>query len=268
MPAIAITDQSNLCAAVKFYKTVRGSGIKPIVGVDIWLENEDEADKPSCMTLLAMNNKGYLNITELVSKSFTAGQDFGKAIVKREWLVAAAEGVIALSGAKDGDVGRALLAGRKEQALERAKFWMDVFPCSYYLELHRTNRLGDEEVLHQTIELAQEINCPVVATNDVQFLHAEDFEAHESRVCISDGEILDNPNRPKLYTEDQYFKSAEEMVELFEDIPEALENTVEIAKRCNVDIRLGECFLPQYPVPDGMTMELSLIHISEPTRPY
>jgi len=255
VPAIAITDQSNLCAAVKFYKTVRGSGIKPIIGVDIWLENEDEPEKPSCLTLLAMNNKGYLNITELVSKSFTVGQDFGKAIVKRDWLVAAAEGLIVLSGAKDGDVGRALLSGRKEQAIERAKFWMDVFPCCFYLELQRTNRSGDEEVLHQTVELAHEINCPVVATNDVQFLYAEDFEAHESRVCISEGEILDNPKREKLYTEDQHFKSAEEMIELFEDIPEALENTVEIAKRCNVEIRLGECFLPQYPVPEGMTME-------------
>jgi len=255
VPAIAITDQSNLCAAVKFYKSMRGGGIKPLIGVDVWLENEDEPEKPSCLTLLAMNDKGYLNITELVSKSFTAGQYSGKAIVQREWLIAAAEGLIVLSGAKDGEIGRALLAGRKEQAVERTKFWMGVFPNSFYLELHRTNRQDDEEVLHLSVELAREINCPVVATNDVQFLYAEDFEAHESRVCISDGEILDNPNREKLYSEDQSLKSVDEMVELFQDIPEAIENTVEIAKRCNVDIRLGECFLPQYPVPDGMSMD-------------
>ena len=289
IPAIAITDQSNLCAAVKFYKSVRGAGVKPIIGVDVWLANEDEPEKPSCLTLLAMNNKGYLNITELVSKSFTAGQAFGKAIVEREWLVEASEGLIVLSGAKDGEVGRALLAGRKEQALERARFWMEVFPSSFYLELHRTSRQEDEELVHASVELAQELNCPVVATNDVQFLYAEDFEAHESRVCISDGEILDNPNRPKLYSEDQCFKSPDEMIELFQDIPEAIANTIEIAKRCNVDIRLGECFLPHYPITDGMTMDeffrglcrdsleerLSIIHadcppekLAESRKPY
>ena len=255
MPALAITDQSNFCALLKFYKATRGAGIKPIVGIDIWLENEDEPNNPSRMTLLAKNNAGYLNITELISKGFTEGQRLGKAVIKRQWLVDAAEGVIALSGAKEGEVGRSLIAGRIEQAADRATFWMKVFPDSFYLELQRTHRQNDEENVHLSVELAEKITCPVVATNDVQFLAASHFEAHEARVCISDSDTLDNPAREKKYSDSQYLKSPEEMLALFEDIPEAIENTIEIAKRCNVELRLGEYFLPQYPIPEGKGMD-------------
>lgn len=255
IPAIAITDQSNLCALVKFYKSTRGAGIKPIIGVDIWLENESESNNPHRMTLLAKNDLGYRNMTVLVSRAFTEGQSLGKAIVKREWLVEKAAGMIVLSGAKDGDVGRALVNGKLEMAAERARFWMELFPDSFYLELQRTSRPGDEECVHLSVQLADDLNCPVVATNDVQFLVEDDFEAHEARVCISDSDTLDNPNREKKYSDQQYFKSPDEMLELFKDIPEAVQNTVEIAKRCNVEMRLGEYFLPQYPVPEGMTMD-------------
>tara|TARA_R110001592_G_scaffold59905_3_gene182014 strand:+ start:24332 stop:27853 length:3522 start_codon:yes stop_codon:yes gene_type:complete len=255
MPAIAITDQSNFCALVKFYKATRGAGIKPIVGVDIWLENDAEPKNPHRLTLLAKNDLGYRNMTVLVSRAFTEGQSFGKAIIKRDWLVEKADGIIVLSGAKDGDVGRALLNGKLAMAAERAQFWMKVFPDSFYLELQRTDRPGDEECVHLSVQLAQEINCPVVATNDVQFLIEDDFEAHEARVCISDSDTLDNPAREKKYSDAQFFKSSDEMCELFKDIPEAIQNTVEITKRCNVELRLGEYFLPQYPVPDGMTMD-------------
>ncbi|WP_156490262.1 PHP domain-containing protein, partial [Oleiphilus sp. HI0086] len=236
-PAVAITDQSNLCALVKFYKSTRGSGIKPIAGVDIWLENESEPDNPSRLTLLAKTDKGYLNMTELVSKGFTEGQDYGKAVITKEWLKEASEGLIVLSGAKDGEIGRALLAGREDLAVELLEHWMSVFSDSFYLELQRTNRPNDEECVHLSVALAEKLSCPVVATNDVQFLAESDFEAHEARVCISDGETLDNPNREKLYSDAQYLKSADEMLALFEDIPEAVENTIEIAKRCNVEIR-------------------------------
>jgi DNA polymerase-3 subunit alpha len=255
MPALAITDQSNLCALVKFYKSMRGAGIKPIVGVDIWLENELDPDNPSRLTLLAKNNAGYLNMTELISKGFTEGQNLGKAVIQKAWLAVASDGIIVLSGAKEGEVGRALLAGRVDLAVELAKHWMGVFPDSFYLELQRTSRPDDEECLHLSVELAQQIQCPVVATNDVQFLASSDFDAHEARVCISDGETLDNPKRKKKYSDAQYLKTNEEMIALFEDIPEAIENTVEIAKRCNVEMRLGEYFLPQYPIPDGMDMD-------------
>ncbi len=255
MPAVAITDQSNLCALVKFYKATRGAGIKPISGVDIWLENPDEDDRPFRLTLLARNSVGYRNMTELVSRAYTEGQRLGRPIVSQAWMEEQAEGLIALSCGKEGEIGRLLLSGRNEQAAARTRHWMQVFPGSFYLELQRTGRAKDEEVVHASVALATETECPVVATNDVQFLFREDFEAHEARVCIADGDTLDNPKRERRYSEEQYLKSEDEMLALFEDIPEALENSVEIAKRCNVELRLGEYFLPQYPIPEGMTMD-------------
>ncbi|KZZ43828.1 DNA polymerase III subunit alpha [Oleiphilus sp. HI0118] len=255
IPAIAITDQSNLCAYVKFFKAVRGAGAKPILGADIYLENEEDEASPYVMTLLAKNQKGYQNLTELISLGFTQGQKQGRALIKRAWLENAAEGLIALSGGRSGDVGVALVSGKYELAKQRAEHWQRIFPNSYYLELHRTKRENEEECLHQSVRLAQDIRCPVVATNDVQFIDREDYDAHEARVCIADGETLDDPRRKRRYSEEQYLKSTEEMLALFSDIPEAVQNTVEIAKRCNVEMRLGEYFLPQYPVPEGMTMD-------------
>jgi DNA polymerase III subunit alpha len=255
MPAIALTDQSNLCALVKFYNAMRGVGVKPIVGACIWVENPLEGDAPVRMTLLVKNSAGYLNLTELISRAYTEGQKNGFAVVKREWLQVSSQGLIALSGAKEGDIGQALVNGRLDLARERLAFWMSVFPDSFYLELQRTHRENDEECVHHSVALAQEMNCPVVATNDVQFLKQEDFDAHEARVCISDGETIDDPRRIKKYSDQQYLKSAEEMEALFSDIPEAITNTIEIAKRCSVEVRLGEYFLPNYPVPDGMTMD-------------
>jgi len=255
IPAIAITDQSNLCAFVKYFKAVRGAGAKPILGADIYLENLDDEDAPYVLTLLAKNQKGYQNLTELISKGFTHGQINDRAVIKMEWLEAASEGLIALSGGRQGDVGRALINGKSDLARQRAEHWQRVFPNSYYLELHRTNRVDEEECLHASVALARDLALPVVATNDVQFLSKDDFEAHEARVCIADGETLDDPRRERRYSEEQYLKSAEEMVELFSDIPEAIQNTVEIAKRCNVELRLGEYFLPQYPIPENMTMD-------------
>lgn len=255
MPAIALTDQSNLCALVKFYNAMRGVGVKPIVGACVWLENPIEGDAPLRMTLLVKNSAGYLNLTELISKAYTEGQKNGYAIVQRDWLKNSSQGLIALSGAKEGDIGQALINGRLDLARERLAFWMSVFPDSFYLELQRTHRENDEECVHHSVSLAQEMNCPVVATNDVQFLKQEDFDAHEARVCISDGETIDDPRRVKRYSDQQYLKSADEMEALFSDIPEAITNTLEIAKRCSVEVRLGEYFLPNYPVPDGMTMD-------------
>ena len=255
MPAVALTDQSNLCALVKLYKTLRGAGIKPIVGACIWLENVEEQERPSCMTLLAKNAEGYRNLTELISKGYTQGQSLGRPIIKLEWLESAAQGLIALSGAKDGEIGRLLLNGKTQLAEQRLAHWMEVFPDSFYLELQRTARTSDEECVHASVALAKATACPVVATNDVQFLRQEDFEAHEARVCIADGDTLDDPRRPRKYSDQQYLKSSEEMQDLFSDIPSAISNTVEIAKRCNVEVRLGEYFLPQYPVPEGMTMD-------------
>ena len=253
MPAVAVTDQSNLFAMVKFYRAAIAQGVKPIIGVDIWLTGDDELTHLHRLTLLCQDNTGYRNLTELVSRTYTEGQHRGIPVLKPEWLEGHCEGLIALSGGREGDVGRALLAGDAAHVQVCLDRWQRLFPDRYYLELQRTGRPEEEDYLHGAVALAQSTDLPVVATNDVRFLQTEDFEAHEARVCIHDGRTLDDPRRPKNYSEQQYLRSPEEMLELFSDIPEALENTVEIARRCNVELTLGENFLPDFPIPDGLT---------------
>ncbi|HTF83453.1 MAG TPA: DNA polymerase III subunit alpha [Cellvibrio sp.] len=253
MPACAVTDQTNFYGLIKFYKAAQGAGIKPIVGSDFLMASTDTEGKPTLLTLLAVDNTGYKNIIELISRAWQHGQQQGIAYVQREWISEHSAGVIALSGGKLGDVGMCLLAGRAAQAHELLQGWMRDFPNRFYLELQRTGRENDEEYLHQAVALADEMQCPVVATNDVRFLKRDEFEVHEARVCISEGRTLDDPRRERRYSDQQYLRSPEEMAELFSDIPEAIANTVEIAKRCNVTIQMGKYFLPEYPIPEGMT---------------
>ncbi|MEJ2345149.1 MAG: DNA polymerase III subunit alpha [Gammaproteobacteria bacterium] len=252
MPAVAVTDQCNLFAMVKFFRAAQTSGIKPIIGVDVWLRNDSESDQPYRMLLLCRDEQGYRNLTQLVSRSYLEGQHRGVPMLEREWIDGASDGLIALSGAGDGDVGRALLAGRRDQALELARYWMARFPQAYYLELQRTGRAGEDAYIVDAVELAQQLDLPVVATNDVRFLRPEDFDAHEARVCIHDGRTLDDARRPRRYSDQQYLRSAGEMQALFADIPEALANSVEIAKRCNLALQFGKNYLPSFPVPEGM----------------
>jgi len=248
-PAVALTDQCNFFALVKFYKAALGAGLKPIVGSDFTLSiNESDF----LITLYAMNNQGYKNLTELISKAYLEGQTFGgDAKIQWQWLVEHSEGVLALSGGKQGEIGRALLNGNEAEAFSLLEKYQSVFPDRFYLELQRTQRSQDESYLHAAVNLAAARQCPVVATNDVHFHSPESFEAHEARVCIGDQVILDDPTRERRYTAEQYLKSSEEMCELFSDIPSAIENSLEIAKRCNVQLHLGEYFLPEYPIPDG-----------------
>lgn len=261
MPAVAVTDQGNFCALVKFYRAALAAGVKPICGADIWLAAE--GDEPvSRMTLLAMNSQGYRNLTELISLSYAQGQQQGLAIVQRQWLVEAASGLIVLCGGKEGEIGRALLSGDTDKAARLLDFWLQHFPQRFYLELQRTSRAGDEEHVHAAVELAATKQVPVVATNDVRFLTQDEFEAHETRVCIGEGRVLDDPRRPRIYSDQQYLKTPEQMAELFADIPEALANTVEIAKRCSMELELGKYYLPDFPVPEGMTMDEYFRHAS------
>ena len=255
MPAVAVTDQNNMCSLVKFYKATMGAGIKPICGADLWLSNKDPDAPLSRISLLVMNAVGYRNLTELISRGFIDGQRNGSIIIEREWVAEASEGLIMLSAAKEGEIGLALLSGNPDEAETLARDWMAVFPDRFYIEVQRTNRPNDEEHLHAAVALADKIGAPLVATNDVRFIKQEDFEAHETRVCIGEGRALDDPRRSKNYSDQQYLKSAEEMAELFSDLPEALENTVEIAKRCNIEVKLGKHFLPNFPIPDGMTID-------------
>jgi DNA polymerase-3 subunit alpha len=255
MPAVAITDVCNFYGLIKAYKAAFAAGVQPIVGVDLMITDGGEGDKAWPLCLLAMNDTGYQNLTLLISRAFTEGQHHGDPYVRRDWLAECAEGVIALSCGAAGDVGQALLADKQELAEQRARAWMDVYPGRFYLELHRTGREGDETHLHAAAALAQRLACPVVATNDVRFIGPEEFEAHEARVCIHDGRTLDDPRRARLYTEQQYLRSPDEMAELFADVPEALANSVEIARRCSVILELGKPYLPDYPVPEGLTMD-------------
>ena len=255
MPAVAVTDQSNMFALVKFYRACQAAGVKPIVGVDCWVTNNDDTNQLNKLTLLCINNAGYLNLTELVSKGYTEGQHRGIPMLKKSWFTGHSEGLIALSGGRLGDVGLALLAENEVLASQRLDEWTQLFPNSFYLELQRTGRANEENYLHAAVDLAIKNDIPVVATNDVRFLSTEDFDAHEARVCIHDGRTLDDPRRPKLYSDQQYLRSAEEMIELFKDIPSAITNTIEIAKRCTVTLTLGENYLPDFPIPDGLTIE-------------
>ncbi|KXS39686.1 MAG: DNA polymerase III subunit alpha [Halomonadaceae bacterium T82-2] len=255
MPALAVTDEANLFGLVKSYKAALGAGLKPVIGADLWLENPFDESHPYRLTLLAMNDVGYRNLTELISRGWQEGQRQGSALLKKAWIFAQSDGLIALSGAREGEVGRFLLAEHGDEARELLAEWQRHFPGRFYLELQRTGRQYDEECVHLSVDLAAETGTPVVATNDVRFLTREDFWAHETRVSIGEGKALDDPRRERKYSEEQYLKSPQEMAELFADIPEALENTVMIAARCSVDVRLGEIFLPEFPVPEGMTLD-------------
>ncbi|MCB1801421.1 MAG: PHP domain-containing protein, partial [Gammaproteobacteria bacterium] len=256
MPAVALTDQSNMFALVRFYKAAMAAGVKPIGGVDAWLSNPDDINKPDRLVLLVQDRDGYRNLTELVSRSYREGQHLGRAMMDRDWFTPqTTAGLIALSGGREGDVGRALISGNATLASERARVWLDLFGDRYYLQLVRTGRPDEEDVLHASVSLAAQEGIPVVATNGVCFLAADEFQAHEVRVCIHEGRTLDDPRRNKAYSPQQYLRTPDEMAELFADVPEALANTVEIAKRCNLEITLGKNFLPDFPIPDGMTID-------------
>ena len=255
MPAVAMTDRSNLFAMVKFYRAQQGAGIKPIIGVDALIRNHDEANKPHRLLLLVRNREGYLNLSRLISRSYREGQHLGLAMMDPEWFAGNCDGLIAIAVGQESDIGKALTAGNRERAARLAEFWGRLFPSSFYLGISRCDRPGEEENLHAMVRLAAEKQLPVVAHNDVRFLSQEDFDAHEVRVAIHEGRTLDDPRRPKNYTRQQYLRSEQEMCELFDDIPSALANSVEIARRCNLELTLGEPVLPEFPIPEGMTTE-------------
>ena len=255
MPAVAVTDISNLFALVKLQHAAAAEGIKALIASDVLVAAEDINEEPTPLVLIARNDKGYRNLSELLSRGWVDGRSLGRALLQRAWIAEQAEGLIALSGGRTGDVGKALLAGNVDHARALLDDWMRIFPDSFYLELQRTGRSGEEDYIHAAVDLALATDCPVVATNDVCFLDADEFEAHEVRVCIHDGRTLDDPRRERRHTGQQYLKTPEEMCELFQDIPEAIENTVEIARRCNVNVEFGKYYLPEYPIPEGYTRE-------------
>ncbi|MBL4682565.1 MAG: DNA polymerase III subunit alpha [Pseudomonadales bacterium] len=260
MPALAVTDIDNLFGLIKFYTAATGVGVKPLVACDISVEEKGEV---SPLVLIARNNTGYRNLSELISQAYLEGQGSGRPCVQKSWIKEKAEGLIALSAGPLGQVGKFIQAGSSDLAYSALQSWMEIFPDSFYLELHRTGKPNEEHYIFEAVNLALKLDCPVVATNDVRFMAVEEFEAHEVRVCIHDGHALDDPRRERRYTEQQYLKSPEQMCNLFSDIPEAIENTIEIAKRCNVDIDLGNYYLPEYPIPEEHTTETFFCEVSE-----
>jgi DNA polymerase-3 subunit alpha len=254
MPGIAISDYMNLFALVKFYKAALHKCIKPIIGADILLANPQDAKQPFRAILLCKNNEGYHNLTKLISRSYIEGQDAGIPLTQRQWLSECHTGLMLLSGAQDGDVGQLLLSGKQEAAEKIIKRYIELFPDSYYFELQRVGHPNETAYIEAILPLAEKYQVPIVATNAVRFLTSDDFTAHEARVAIHDGYTLSDPRRPMKYTNQQYLRTAEEMIELFKDLPEAIENTVEIYKRCNFELTLGKSYLPNFTVPEGMTL--------------
>jgi DNA polymerase-3 subunit alpha len=256
MPALALTDLANVFGLVKFYQAARQKGVKPIVGCDVWITNEHDRDKPYRLLLLCQDRAGYLRLCDLLSRAYRRNQHRGRAEIARSWFgELGTEGLIALSGAQHGDVGHALLADNAPAAKQLAQAWAGLFPGRYYLELQRAGHADDEAYVQRAIRLAGTQRLPVVATHPVQFLAPEEFTAHEARVCISQGYILADQRRPRLFTPEQYFKTQAQMAELFADIPAALANSVEIAKRCSFGLELGKSKLPLFPTPDGSGLD-------------
>lgn len=263
MNAVAVTDHCNLFAVVKTYQAAIAKGIKPIVGCEIPYHDIDKPEKVATLVLLCQNELGYRNLTRLVSKAYQEGQYQGEPHVQYAWFEESAlQGTIALSGGMSGDVGQALLAGDQELACHLATSWSTVFPKRFYLEIQRTDRAEEETYNRLVVALAERLSIPLVATNDVRFIAEEDFEAHEARVCIHEGHTLSDPRRKIHYSRKQYLRSAEEMTVLFCDLPEALANTVEIAKRCTLMLELGKNYLPNFPVPNEATVEAYLCQLS------
>jgi DNA polymerase-3 subunit alpha len=264
MPAIALTDQSNLFAMVKFYKEAQAAGIKPVIGVDAWIREAGERAPPSRIVFLCQNLAGYRHLTQLVTRSFLQGQHRGAPMLERSWITRESlQGLIVLSGGFEGDIGQAFARGRDEEAERCLDRWQSVCGDRFYLEVQRTGRAGEQVCSEAAMELAQIRGIAAVATNDVRFLARAEFEAHEARVCIHDGAQLGDSSRRRRYSEEQYLKSPAEMALLFQDAPELLANTVEIAKRCSLEIRLGASMLPAYPVPPGSSTEEFLREESE-----
>ena len=257
MPALAITDLSNLHAAVKFYNKTLAKGIKPILGSTIRLN-----DASHRATLLAMTKKGWRGLTEIVSRGYIEGQQLSIPCVQKEWVLEQSQDLIVLLGLHS-DVGEMLVSAYPEKAEPLLEQWIEKFGNRVYLALTRTQRPMEEDFIQEAVKLAAKYNIGVVALNDVHFIRAEDYEAHEARVCIADGYVLGDSKRPKNYTPEQYFKTSAEMIELFSDIPSAIENTIQIAKRCTVSLRLGFNDLPDYPIPEGHTIETYFEHLSE-----
>ncbi|MBF8268893.1 MAG: dnaE [Gammaproteobacteria bacterium] len=261
MPALAITEQGNLFSLIKFYRQALSSGIKPVIGCELRICRDGKPD--GNLVLLCQNNTGYRSLTRLITRSYTEGQIQGLPHVEITWLDHNTAELIALSCGRDGNIGQAILHGNPEAAKANLAQWRHLFPDRFYVELQRTGRQGEDLYVREALRLAADMAVPVVASNDVRFIERDDYEAHEARVCIQQGMVLNDKRRPRAYSEQQYLKTPAEMQELFRDIPEAVANTWRIAKRCNLEFSLGNYYIPEFPAPGGYVQESWLRHKAE-----
>lgn len=252
-PAVGITDFNNMYAAIKFYKSALAAGIKPLMGAEVLVLDEQDNDKFYSITFLCINNQGYLNLSELISLAHQKGYHKTQPMVRESWIEQYNEGLIAISNNMRGDIGQMILNKKLDAAANKIDYWKRIFADRYYLSIARINRKNEKWHNNACIYLAAHQQVPLVATNDSRFMYNTDFNAHEARVCINQGLIVADSRRQKTYTRDQYLATPDEMIEKFKDIPEAIQNTVEIAKRCHFSFELGEYFLPAFPIPEGET---------------
>ena len=255
MPALGLSDLSNTFGWVKFYRAARGAGIKPVFGCDVWVTNATDRNRPSRLLLLVQHREGYRRLCELLTRAFQENQYRGHAEIDPAWLAEGTDGLLALSGGDAGNVAMSILDNKLDAARAAAEVWAALFPGRYYLELQRFGQAHTERLIDGLLDIGAALNIPSVATHPIQFVAPDDFKAHEARVCIAEGMMLGDPRRPRPFTTEQYFKTPEEMAELFTDLPEALINSVEIAKRCNLTLELGKSKLPDFPTPDGMSLD-------------
>ncbi len=255
MPALGLSDLANTFGWVKFYRAARGAGIKPIFGCDVWLTNAVDRNRSSRLLVLVQHREGYRRLCELLTRAYQENMHRGRAEIDPQWLRDGTDGLLALSGGDAGNVVQALLEDKPEAAQAAAADWSALFPGRYYLELQRFGQPHAERVIDGLLDIGAALNLPSVATHPIQFIAPDDFKAHEARVCIAEGMMLGDPRRPRPYTAEQYFKTADEMAALFSDLPEALANSVEIAKRCNLTLELGKSRLPDFPTPAGMGLD-------------
>ena len=255
MPALGLSDLSNTFGWVKFYRAARGAGIKPVFGCDVWVTNAADRNRPSRLMLLVQHREGYRRLCELLTRAYQENLYRGRAEIDPTWLADGTEGLLALSGGDAGNVAQAILDEKPDAARTAAEAWAALFPGRYYLELQRFGQPHTERLIDGLLDIGAALNLPAVATHPIQFIASDDFKAHEARVCIAEGMMLGDPRRPRPFTAEQYFKTPDEMAELFADLPEALANSVEIAKRCNLTLELGKSRLPDFPTPNGMSLD-------------
>ena len=255
MPSLALSDLDNLFGVVKFYSAARKRGLKPIIGCDISVRTSDSKG-PTRLLLLVQNTEGYLKLSRWLTRAYVGEEREMRAAIHSDWIKAeGSHGLIALSGWKDGDIERSLIHDDEEEATKKIKYWSNLFEGRFYLEIQRSNKAGNSILEASILRLAEQERIPVVATHPVEFLAPTEFMAHEARYCIAEGLLLADQNRPRLFNEEQYFKSQTQMQELFSDLPGAIDNTIEIAKRCSLEFDLGNPQLPNFPTPPGMSLE-------------